>query len=349
MTDGGRARRRTTPGLFIATLLSFAAALTAAFPAAGALPDPATNLQMGSIPWACSAGPASPACETPLVGALDAARETFGLGAYALPADFVGLPPDRQLFILVNLDRLAYSLPLISGLSPQLDAAAQAGAVTNTDPAAPSSDRAVWASSWAGGLINVLAAYYQWMYSDGFPGLNIDCPGPGAAGCWIHRHGILFAFARSVRLTMGAATGTDQAGRPAVGMLIAATARSTAPAEDYTWADAEADGAGRAGAAAGAGAGAGLSRGLATPRITSVRVSSAARAVAIGFTGQTGGRFECALLAEPMPPGHVHRYTSCRAPARYAGLRPGAYDFLVRAAVARGRPSPPAHARIAIS
>ncbi|HWH10778.1 MAG TPA: hypothetical protein VG165_06590 [Solirubrobacteraceae bacterium] len=331
----------------IAALLSFIAALASALPAAGAAPDPATNLQMGSLPLACYAGPVSAACEAPLVGQLDAARETFGLVAYALPGDFPALAPDRQLFILVNLDRLAYSLPVISGLSPQLDAAAQAGAVSNTDPAAPSSDRAVWASSWAGGLVNVLAAYYQWMYADGFPGLNIDCPDPGATGCWVHRHGILFAFGPSVRLTMGAATATDRAGRPAVGLLIAATAKSTGLPEDYTWADAEADGAGR-GPLAAPRAGAHRRR-LAAPQITSASVSSAARTATVFFTGATPRHFECALIGPSGTPAHGRAYASCRSPATYSGLRPGAYDFFVRASGPPARRSASAHARFAIN
>jgi hypothetical protein len=294
--------------------------------AGAAAPDPPANLQLGALPLACDVAPVSPACEDPLIGDLDAARQALGLGPYELPSDFATLAPDRQLFILVNLDRTAYSLPLISGLSPQLDAAAQAGAVVEQDPAAPSADRAVWASAWAAGLVNVLDAYYQWMYSDGFASLNIDCSSPGAAGCWVHRHGILFAFAPSARLTMGAAIATDAAGRPAVGMLIAATPHATGPPEDYTWADAQADGAGGPAAAASS-----ARRRVAPtrPRITGSRVNSSA--ATIYFTaGRRRLSFQCALVAGSTGRPARVRYTGCRSPAYYAELGPGVYDFRVR-------------------
>jgi len=303
---------------------------------------------MGPLPLPCYGRPVSAACEVPVVGDLDAARQALGLGPYVLPPDFAVLPPERQLFILVDLDRKAYSLPLISGLSPQLDAAAGAGAASNEDPTAPSSDRAVWASAWAAGLVNVLVAYYQWMYSDGFPGLNIDCPSPAATGCWVHRHGVLFAFGPSVSLTMGAAIATDRAGRPAVGMLIAATPKSTGPGEDYTWADAEADGAGR-GLAAATKAGPHRAGRLAAPRITSVRVIPGARTAGVDFTGGKGAHFSCALVPELNPDHLARRYSSCRSPARYSGLRAGAYDFFVRAVPSAAGRSASARARFVIS
>jgi hypothetical protein len=312
--------------------------------AAMAAPDPAVNLEIGALPYACYGAPLSSACEVPIIGYLDAAREALGFGPYALPADFPSLAPERQLFILVDLDRRAYSLPLISGLSPQLDAAAAAGASVEQDPAAPSADRAVWASAWAAGLTNVLAAYYQWMYADGWPGLNIDCQSPGAPGCWVHRHGILFAFAPTVRLTMGAAAATDGSGRPVVGMLIAATRKATGPSEDYTWAEAEADGAGRApGAAVGV-------AGLVVPRITDSTTGSPAGSAEIRFSGApAAARFQCALVAAATAAAAAPRYAACRSPARYAGLRPGTYDFFVRTDTSAARHSAPAERRLRVS
>jgi hypothetical protein len=325
LIDGHRARTRLTSALVIAALVSCGGAISAGASA----PDPAANLQLGQLPPACPGSPVSPACEVALVADLDAGRRALGLGPYDLPVDFPTLAADRQLFILVNLDRRAYSLPLISGLSPQLDAAAGAGAAIEQDPVAPAADRAVWASAWAAGLPNVLDAYYQWMYSDGFAGLNIDCPSPAAPGCWVHRHGILFAFAPSGKLTMGAAVTSDRAGRPVVGMLITDSPRATAPAEDYTWADARADGAGRrSGAAIKASARRPVA--LPAPRITSSSVSSAARTAAVHFTAGTAARFECALVSRVDPTSLDRRYSTCRSPARYSGLRSGVYDFFVR-------------------
>ncbi len=260
-----------------------------------------------------------------MIGSLDAARQALGFGPYGLPDDFVTLAPARQLLILVNLDRRSYSLPPVSGLSPELDAAAGAGGALKQDPVAPSSYRALWASMWAAGLVNALDAYYQWMYLDGFPSLNIDCGDPTAVGCWVHRHGILFEFQPSVRLTMGAAVSTDPGGSPVVGLIIAATRRGTGPAEDYTWTDAQADGAGRSRSAA---------RHIVAPvqpSISSVEVNSRARTVVVHFsTGVVVGHAQCSLTAATPAGRRARRYSACASPARYAGLHPGVYEFSVR-------------------
>jgi hypothetical protein len=326
LTDRSGLRVRLNSALAITVAVCVLGTVLALRTAGASTPDPTANLTVGPLPAACYEQPDSAACEGPIVGYLDAAREAAGLGAYRLPADFTALGPDRQLLILVNLDRRAYGLPLISGLSPQLDAAAATGASIEQDPAAPTADRAVWASAWAAGLVNVLAAYYQWMYADGFGGLNIDCPSPAAPGCWVHRHGILFEFGRSVRLTMGAAV-VSVGGRQVVGMLIAATGRARGPAEDYTWADAEADGAGRDPQVAGPAAG---PRPPARPRITRAEVSSTARTATFRFTGQPGARFECALVPASSARPATGDFSACRSPARYSGLRSATIDFFVR-------------------
>jgi hypothetical protein len=49
--------------------------------------------------------------------ALDAARASMGLGPYVLPRNSRSLSADKQIFILANLDRLAYGLTPIAGLS----------------------------------------------------------------------------------------------------------------------------------------------------------------------------------------------------------------------------------------
>ncbi len=316
---------------------------TAASSAAPWPADPPANIQSGGLPPACYYRPVSAACEAPLIGYLDAARQAVGFGAYELPDDFVGLPPDRQLLILVNLDRLSYGLPLVTGLSPELDRAAAAGAAVKQDPVAPSSYRAVWASMWAAGLVNALDAYYQWMYVDGFPSLNVDCGDPAAVGCWVHRHGILFEFQGSVRLTMGAAVTPDGGGSPAVGLMIAATRRGTGPSEDYTWTDAQADGAGRSASAARTGIAS------AHPSITALKVIRGARGVLVRFTtGAIAGRPECSLIGASAVGRRPRRYSACVSPARYAGLRPGVYDFSVRTVTPAGGHSAAAGRRIKI-
>jgi hypothetical protein len=343
LKDRKTRRSRATRTLII---LAFACCLGVLHGVASArAPDPVANLQVGPPPPPCYIHPVSPACELPLVGELNAGRTALGLGPYVLPTDFVTLAPDRQLLILVNLDRRAYSLPLVSGVSPQLDAAAEANAVVDQDPAVPSVYRAVWASAWSGGLLNVLDAYYQWMYVDGFPGLNVGCPSPAATGCWIHRHGVLFAFQPSVKLTMGVATAVDRAGDPVVGMLIAATRHARGPGEDYTWAQAVADGAG---ASHGAGkAGPHRTGALAMPRITRAKVGSVARTAQFYFTAPRGAHFECQLNPRPSG-GRAAGYSACTSPASYAGLRSGSFDFLVRTFTSATRHSAPAARRITI-
>jgi hypothetical protein len=306
--------------------------------------DPTANIPSGGLPAACYYRPVSAACEVPFVAYLDAARQALGFGAYELPDDFVTLAPERQLLILVNLDRRSYSLPLVSGLSPELDAAAAGGAAVKQDPVAPSSYRALWASMWAEGLVNALDAYYQWMYLDGFPSLNIDCGDPAAVGCWVHRHGILFEFQPAVRLTMGVAALTGQGGSPVVGLIIAATRRGTGPSENYTWADAQADGAGRSGSAA---------RHIVAPShpsITSTAVDPRSRTATVHFTtGVIFGHAQCSLIGAPNVGRAPRRYSACASPARYAGLRRGVYDFSVRTVSPAGFHSAAVGRRLAIA
>jgi hypothetical protein len=143
---------------------------------------------------------------------------------------------------------------------------------------------------------------------------------------------------------MGAAVAADGSGRPVVGMLIAATRPAAGPGEDYTWAQAEADGAGRAAATSV------HMPALSTPRITGSRVSSASRTAAISFTNAAAGaRFQCALVDESKASRGTPRYSACRSPARYAGLRPGAYDFFVRSDTSATRHSAAAERRILIT
>ena len=96
-----------------------------------------------------------------------------------------------------------------------------------------------FASNWAGGQPNGLIAYYGWMYDDGYRGPNIDCPSPGAPGCWGHRHDIL-AFAQGGAIAMGAAAVSRL---NSYALTIVDTER---PAwhYSYTWAQARRDGAG---------------------------------------------------------------------------------------------------------
>lgn len=237
MTRGAR-----TPLLAAAIVAAIAA------PAAGASspPDPATDIPLGPLPAACRPAPTGRRCEAAAIARLDYARSKLGLGPYRLPADFVALAPPRQMLILANLDRIAYALRPIAGLSLTLDSIAKQGARARQDPnpwpqlaGLPGQMLIGFSSNWAGGAPNTPVAYFEWMYDDGYGSGNIDCPRPSSPGCWGHRHTI-FAFAAAPTLTMGAAVVPS---RLSYALTIVETSKPAWP-YSYTWAQAVADGAG---------------------------------------------------------------------------------------------------------
>jgi hypothetical protein len=212
--------------------------------------DPPANIPIGELPTSCVRSPTSAGCENGVIYYLNAARASLGLTPYDLPSAFTELSPDRQVFILSNLDRAAYTLTPVQGLNSTLDLAAEEGVRNDADPFPPNGylpdGIRWWASNWAGGYENVLSAYYGWMYDDGYPGSNLDCTEPGAPGCWGHRHDVLASFSSDESehlLSMGVAAGRDSASRPGYAMLIVGAAENEAPVY-YSWDEAVADGAG---------------------------------------------------------------------------------------------------------
>ncbi|HVC83907.1 MAG TPA: hypothetical protein VNC12_01545 [Solirubrobacteraceae bacterium] len=243
-----RARRaRGGRSLRLASLPAGVAAVVILLAAgASAAPNPPGNIRLGSLPRNCDRAPTGVACETASVRALDAARARLGLGPYLLPADFIALAPARQWLILANLDRIAYSLRPIDGLSAVLNTIARRGAAGRQDPdpgpllmSLHGQSRIGFASNWAGGQPNALVAYYGWMYDDGYGSGNLDCRTPSAPGCWGHRQDIL-AFPAAGRLSMGAAA---VRGSASYALTIVETSTAAWP-YSYTWAAAMAGGAG---------------------------------------------------------------------------------------------------------
>ena len=239
---------RIPPGRRAGTLLALLAggALAGLAPNAAAAPNPAHNIPIGALPAACRVAPTGVRCENAAVRALQAARGTLGLGPYLLPRDFVSLAPARQWLILADLDRIAYSLRPIAGLSAALDVIARQGALARRDPdpwpllmSLHGQTEIGFASNWAGGQPNALVAYYGWMYDDGYHSGNIDCPSRPAPGCWGHRRNIL-AFPAGIRLSMGAAVLRRG---PSYALTIVETSTAVWPYQ-YTWSAAMADGAG---------------------------------------------------------------------------------------------------------
>ena len=201
--------------------------------------DPPANVPIGPLPASCAQAPVGPACEEAVVSNLDSARRQLGLGPYDLPNNFTSLAPARQLLVLTNLDRLAYGLAPVAGLNAELDESALDGVEQLSDPLPPVEllpGTAVWGftSNWAGTFPNAPAAYYEWMYDDGYGGPNAACTSPGAGGCWGHRQDVLWPFPEGW-LAMGAAAGIDVYGTPGFAMVIAYTRGWQSPAYYYTW------------------------------------------------------------------------------------------------------------------
>ena len=244
-----------------ASLLVGAASALGATAAQAAAPNPSANMPI-QTPASCNAA-TSVACENAVVVALDNAHTALGLGPYTLPSDFDTLPPVDQLLILSNLDRVAYGMPPISGLSPALDSAAQLGVANDADPdpssALPANLGAYgWSSNWAGGFANAPLAYYMWMYDDGVGSPNLDCSNAASQGCWGHRQDVL-AFSNAGALVMGAATGVDHHGMTGYALTIVGTASASTAwtTLNYTWTQALADIGGSSPGGLGSGSGAG--------------------------------------------------------------------------------------------
>jgi hypothetical protein len=239
---------RFAPGLVAAVIL---AACTST--ASASAPNPARNIKLSPRQLApCyvrARGPFSRACDDTLIYYLDRARRDTGRSPYRLPADFLALPGARQVFILSNLDRIAYSINPVVGLNRALQRMAFRGAAAGEDPefvpspAFPSGAVYGWASNWAGGREPLLLAYYSWMYDDGWGSFNLACSTPSDPGCWGHRQNILWQPGESRRdqpnLSMGAAANDGD-----YTMLIVATDPAISPDCYYTWKEAVADGAG---------------------------------------------------------------------------------------------------------
>ncbi len=144
---------------------------------------------------ACSTAKDGTYCDRQVLRATGRARSVlehmrgmrFSLTAYRK------LGPIKQLFVTVNLERVARGLAPAAVLTKSLNAIAQTGARNDDDPPLnqlptrlPGGGRWISAGgNWAGGWRNPLGSNYAWMYDDG----------PG----WGHRDNILGRFANRQR------------------------------------------------------------------------------------------------------------------------------------------------------
>lgn len=235
--------------------VSGSAAAASTLPAGMRPAHPVSNLDpavaFARLCHASRAAAASDACRRVLVADIDAARAREHLRALALPRDYAHLPARQQVFVLTNLERVDRGLPPVSGINAALNVRALLGASREEDPSP-----AGWQLGGLAGLVwtsvqataaNPLEADWLWMYSDGWAGdatTNIDCTGPGSAGCWSHRDNILQAYpAHSVLVTGTAAADRTATTISYTQLVLAGTGR--APRLLYTWRLAVADGAGR--------------------------------------------------------------------------------------------------------
>lgn len=213
-------------------------------------PDPASNFAAGRLPAACST-PTSTDCENASVYYLDQARVAMGLGPYRLPPAFASMSADEQIFILTNLDREAYGSTRLTGLNAEVSAAAYSeGVYYENDPGVNEGSTPYgWHSGpavWAGGFVNAPAAYFAWVYDDGYGSTNADCPEPTSTGCWGHRHILVGngSVVPGVEWVMGAAAGLSAEGRQGYAALLVSARPGEPPSYYYTWAQAVAEGAG---------------------------------------------------------------------------------------------------------
>jgi hypothetical protein len=127
-------------------------------------------------------------CNAVALSAIDAARQSEGLGPLWLPAGFASLSAPSQLVAVTDAERTSRGLPALAANSV-LDQLAGLGASLNQDPTGPAGY--TWGSNIAWGYDTALATDYLWMYNDGPGGNNVMCPPGGGGGCWGHRHNIL--------------------------------------------------------------------------------------------------------------------------------------------------------------
>jgi hypothetical protein len=232
--------------LALALVLALVLVVVASASAAWGGKDPAHNTPIRRVPTACFTAPAGQQCINAAVSYLDKARSHVHLPPYALPANFPSLPPTRELFILVNLDRIAYGLPPIPGMTAALDHDALVSGVWVADDPHPShtTNLVTWWPGWAGAFYNAPMAYEAWVWDDGLGSNNPRCTPTDHSRCWGHRHSVLWKFpAGSVR-AVGLAAGTDSSHHRGYAYLFVGGNAGYRPKYTYTWKQAIKAGAG---------------------------------------------------------------------------------------------------------
>lgn len=213
--------------LLVALGCGLALLVPAAAGAATGNPPANRTLSQATV-QACQANSGAAACETAALADLNAARAAEGVGPMQLPGDFGTLTVPQQLLVLSNLERVDRGLAPVIGLSGPLDQDALTGAQNDADPQPTQFNGNAATSNWEGGYGSPLEADFVWMYDDGFGSNNEDCTSPGDAGCWGHRHDILWPF--DAPAVMGAADAQGQFGASQTELFVGGD-RQTAPGQ----------------------------------------------------------------------------------------------------------------------
>ncbi len=236
---------RLLRGLFPASVLALACIASALAAWGGS--DPAHNTPIKQVPSSCKSAPSGKQCVNAGVYYLDKARSRAGLPPYALPANFASLSGSRQIFILVNLDRIQYGLMPYPGMTAKLNHDAFVSGVWVADDPHPSNsaDLNTWWPGWAGSFYNAPMAYEAWVWDDGLGAQNPRCTPTDHSRCWGHRHSVLWKFPAGSVLAMGAAAGRSSSHHRGYAYLFVGGNSGYKPAYTYTWKQAVKDGAGR--------------------------------------------------------------------------------------------------------
>jgi len=207
---------------------------------ASPLANPAANLP-DTFAATCGSSPGalSVACEQSELRALAQAGQQEGIAQLALPANFLALPADEEMFVLIDEERVSRGLPPIQGLTAGADQQAAAAAVAGSDP--PMGGGIV-ASNWAGDF-GPLGAVYDWLYNDGWGGTrgtttNGSCTSAQAPGCWEHRANLLLQVdGRQLYAGIGCAPWAHDQGVPALDScaLEIGAVGGASPAYSYSW------------------------------------------------------------------------------------------------------------------
>ncbi len=298
--------------------------------------DPSSNFNIREVPAACNE-PASAPCLDAAVGDLNAARANLGQPPYLLPANFTSLTPEQQGFVLANLDRILYGLAPIPGITAGLSQDAAVGVQRDTDPKPSDPSFNYYTSNWAGGFVNMPFAYEAWMYDDGPGSGNLDCTSDNPAGCWGHRHDILWGFDGTNPMAVGVAAGTDPSGSPGYAMLLGEGEPGYRPVYTYTWSQALAAGANNGVNAEPSPTPEPATR-VAHPKRTPA--GSAARLAIIGIrvqghrvsvqiTAPAGSTLRCALTPHTTRGWAPARFSGCTRSQVFGPVSPGSYRLRV--------------------